>query len=233
MSLSPSSGNFLPPYTMIQKQGKLCGEAGGWGVFNPEHFAFFLYGQPPTLVIWRRDWQAIRVLYEQLIKYRYSPASSFLTIRVRRSRFVNLIRRNPTFSQWTHVEVNSCRNFHMCNMGWGLKGLAAITLCLAATSQAINPGKGALWNWGILTGCTCFNTFSECCKKVLVKGSFDTTVHAEYPFLFTTYQIDKYERNSNTYVSQDRMLVMTKCDGRWIIQKAKHRWIRSLILYIC
>ena len=106
-------------------------------------------------------------------------------------------------------------------MGWGLKGIAAIALFLAATSHAISPGKLELYicessvlrKWKI----------SDCCKKVLVKGSFDTTVHAEYPFLFTTYQIDKYEKNSNTYVSQDRMLVMTKCDGRWIIQKAKHR----------
>ena len=58
-----------------------------------------------------------------------------------------------------------------------------------------------------------------------VKGPFDSSVHTEYPFLFTTYQIDKFAPTSNTYVSQDHMLVMTKCDRKWVIQKAENRWV--------
>ena len=46
------------------------------------------------------------------------------------------------------------------------------------------------------------------------------SVSAKYPELFTTYNLME---DKATYMSQDEKYVIAKCDGKWMIQRAKYR----------
>ena len=48
------------------------------------------------------------------------------------------------------------------------------------------------------------------------------SVSAKYPELFTTYNLME---DKVAYMSQDEKYVIAKCDGKWMIQRAKYRFL--------
>ena len=63
--------------------------------------------------------------------------------------------------------------------------------------------------------------FQECCGKVRVEfnGTVDD-VYAKYPEIFASYDLME---DKVTYMSHDEKYVIAICDGKWMIQRAKHR----------
>ena len=51
------------------------------------------------------------------------------------------------------------------------------------------------------------------------------SVSAKYPGLFATYNL---REDKATYMSQDEKYVIAKCDGKWMIQRAKYRLLFPL-----